>query len=576
MNEFIKQHQGEILGAVSGLDRMRLRGTLRMLAVPVLLMRWLTARRVLIKDFGDFLTQQTAALKQAVEEVAQRCVGGQSLARQRAARERRTAIDFLRSSRISKEDLVAELIRREGLTDGVVCVLSASELSPSYEVHRNATAKLLEIQPKRRPCLHWYVYFLDALWGLCHVRIQSWLPFTVHVCVNGREMLCRELTRRGIGFERRDNCLVRVEDVATAQQILDSQPWAPWSTQLNDLLRRACPPLLELPGLGGQGHPPLEYYWSADETEWATDIMFRSSSSLAGLYPSLVHHGMTTFSSRDTMRFLGKVRIPREGVDVRFNGEVKTKKLIRPEGVCLKHWLNRNTLKMYDKQGTVLRVETTINDARDFGVHRASEKTPDGPKRWRKLRKGVVDLPRRAEISQACNTRYLTAYAAVESSTPLGTVADELARPVLTKQTSGDGRPRTTRARGLNPLTGLDAQLAAILLRGEFALNGFRNRDVRDFLFATPPPTTISPPARPAANSGTTAADSATTPPSDLDRRRQSGQVTRLLRLFRSHQLIQKIPHTHRYKLTAKGRQILPTFTAARSASTKKLGQLAA
>jgi hypothetical protein len=161
---------------------------------------------------------------------------------------------------------------------------------------------------------------------------------------------------------------------------------------------------LELPGFGGQPH---EYYWSADETEWATDVMFRSERELAALYPSLIQHGMTTFSSSAVMRFLGKVRIPKSGVDVRFNGEVNTKKLIRPEGVCLKHRLNRNTLKMYDKQGTVLRVETTINDTSDFGVHRASEQDPSGPKKWRKLRKGVADPPRRAAISQAANTRYL-------------------------------------------------------------------------------------------------------------------------------------------------------------------------
>ncbi|HLQ43224.1 MAG TPA: hypothetical protein VK137_00730, partial [Planctomycetaceae bacterium] len=103
----------------------------------------------------------------------------------------------------------------------------------------------------------------DAVRGLCHGRIQSWLPFTVPVCVNGRERLCRELTKQGLGFERRDNCLARGDDVAAAQTILDSQPWDTWSTRLDDLVRRACPELLELPGFGGRPH---EYDWSADET----------------------------------------------------------------------------------------------------------------------------------------------------------------------------------------------------------------------------------------------------------------------------------------------------------------------
>jgi hypothetical protein len=538
MNEFNSKHQKHILGTLSGFDRIRFRGTFRVLAVAKLLMMWLTQQKVLIKEFGDFAEALTQRLKRSVEQVAKRRVRD---------------IEFLRSSKWSKEDLVAELIRREGLTEGVVCVLSAVEPCRSYEVRRNPQTKTLDLEAQPRKCLHWYVYFLDAVLGLCHVRVQSWLPFTVHVCVNGREWLCRELTKQGIGFERRDNCLARVDDVAAAQQILDSQPWEVWSTRLDDLVRRACPALLELPGFGGRPH---EYYWSADETEWATDIMFRSEKKLAALYPSLITHAMSTFSSRDVMRFLGKVRIPKSGVDVRFNGEVVTQKLIRPEGVCIKHRLNRNTLKMYDKQGSVLRVETTINDTSDFGVHRASEQDPHGPKKWRKLRKGVADLPRRAAISQAANARYLAAQAAVDSQTPLGTVADKLAKPVVTK---------TSRSRGLTPLTGIDSQLITILLRGEFALNGFRNRDVRELLF----PTTNAP-----------TSDSTATPEADeaalAERRRQSGQVTRLLRLFRAHGLIQKIPRTHRYQLTANGRRILPTFPAARAASTKALNQIAA
>ncbi|MFM9966431.1 MAG: hypothetical protein ACKV2Q_35085 [Planctomycetaceae bacterium] len=533
MNEFIDKHQKDILGVLSGFDRVRFRGTFRVLAVVKLLLVWLTNQRVLIKDFGDFAESLTQRLKQSIEEVAQ--VHGR-------------AIQYLVSSRITKEQLVAELIRREGLTEGVVCVLSAVESCRSYEVRRNPETKMLDLEAKPRKCLHWYVYFLDAVLGLCHVRIQSWLPFTVHVCVNGRERLCRELTKQGIGFERRDNCLARVADVAAAQQILDSQPWDVWSTRLNDLVRRACPALLELPSFGGRPH---EYYWSADETEWATDVMFRSEKQLAELYPSLITHAMSTFSSRDVMRFLGKVRIPRSGVDVRFNGEVVTKHLVRPEGVCIKHRLNRNTLKMYDKQGSVLRVETTINDTSDFGVHRASEQDPSGPKKWRKLRKGVADLPRRAAISQAANARYLAAQAAVDNQTPLGTVADKLAQPVITKK---------SRSRGLTPLTGIDSQLITIFLRGEFALNGFRNRDIRDLLFAI------------SHSAATHDADEVTL----AERRRQSGQVTRLLRLFRAHGLIQKIPRTHRYQLTAKGRRILPTFPAARAASTQALNQIAA
>jgi hypothetical protein len=285
-----------------------------------------------------------------------------------------------------------------------------------------------------------------------------------------------------------------------------------------------------------------EYYWSADQTEWATDVMFSSPAALADRYPSLLRHAMTTFSSREVMRFLGRTRLPaRGGVDVRFNGEVVTELRERPEGTRIKHRLNHNSVKMYDKQGSVLRIETTIDDPRDLSVYRSKESDPAGKKTWQRLRKGVVDLPRRAEISQAANARYLTALAEADTSTPLGKLADAVGAPVM---------KHARRFRGLNPLSGPDSQLAQIMLRGEFTLTGFRNRDIRARLHPQ------------------------TAPP--RERRRQSGQVSRLLRLFREHGLIRKLKGTHRYQLTAHGRRTLPAFIAARNTSTEDFSKLAA
>jgi hypothetical protein len=285
---------------------------------------------------------------------------------------------------------------------------------------------------------------------------------------------------------------------------------------------------------------PLRHYWSADETEWATDIMFRSPTALANLYPSLIQHAMTTFSSPDVLRFLGRKTLLSGEVHGKFQGEVISDLRRRAEGVRVKHRLNRNSIKMYDKQGSVLRIETTINDARDLRVHRASETNPQGPKTLRVLRKGVVDLPRRAAISQAANQRYLDALAAVDTPVPLSIVIDRLSQPIL--HDAG-------RARGLHPLCGEDARLAENLLRGEFTLNGFRNRDIRALLFAN------------------------TEDKSEM--RRQSAKVGRLLRLFREHGLIYKVTRTHRYQLSAAGRRTLPLIVAARRANTQKLQQLA-
>jgi hypothetical protein len=523
MNQFITKHERNIVGVLSGWDRIRFRGTFRALAVTRLMMSWLLDRQVMLKHFKPLALELTAALKASVDKVA--------------AGAGRT-VQYLASSALSKEDLVRELLRREGIEKGLVCVLSCVEPCQTYDIHKNRETKHIELVQRLRKCLHWYCYFLDAQLGLCHVRIQSWLPFTAHICVNGREWLCRALTAAGIAFRRSDNCLVDVADIPTAQRLLSAQPWANWQRILNGLVRRACPALAELPGRDG----PLSYYWSADETEWASDVMFRSPAALAELYPSLIGHAMRTFSSREVMRFLGRTRLPaRGGVDVRFNGQVTSDLAPRPEGLRIKHRLNHNSIKMYDKQGSVLRIETTINDARDLSVYRTSEADPQGDKKWQRLRKGVVDLPRRAEISQSANARYLAALAKADAGTPLGKTADAIRRPVIRS---------TRRFRGLNPLSGPDALLAQSLLRGEFAINGFRNRDIRRLR---------CPRTRSAE-----------------DQRRHSAQISRLLRLFREHGLIYKIKGTHRYQLTAQGRRTLPAFIAARNASTEQLNKLVA
>jgi hypothetical protein len=522
MEQFITKHRAQIVGVLSGWDRIRFRGTLRVLAVVPGLFSWLCEQGILLKQFKGFALELTEHLKTSVEGVA-------------AAAGRK--IEYLASSALSKEALVQELLRRERIEQGLVCVFSCVEPCRSFDIRRDAAKRQIDLVSSLRKCLHWYLYFQHPLWGLCHVRIQSWLPFTVQICVNGRDWLCRSLAAAGIGFRRQDNCLVEVADVPAAQQMLDAQPWADWSGELEALLRQACPAACELSMRGS----PLRHYWSADQTEWATDVMFRSSAALSALYPVLLRHAISTFSSREVMRFLGRIQLPHAtGAGARFRGEVVSDLRQHVEGMRVKHRLNANSIKMYDKQGSVLRIETTINDARDLRVHRASETDPHGPKTLRILRKGVVDLPRRADISQAANERYLQSLAAVETSWPLKKALDRLSQAVIR---------HGHRSRGLHPLVGDDARLAEQLLRGEFAINGFRNRDLRALLYS---------------------------PSNDpREQRRQSGKVGRMLRLFRDHGLIYRVRGTHRYQLSAEGRRMLPAFLAARNADTLKLQQAA-
>ena len=514
MKSFIERHREKIKGVLSGLDRIRFRGTLRALAHAWGMHHYLLAAGVLLRDFGAYARDSSAQVRRATETWV---------------REQNRPLQFVRSSQTSKEEVALAIARRDGIQQGLVAVLSALEMCWSFEIGFDRQTRHIELRSGQRKCLHYYHYFLDPEFGLMHARVQSWLPFTIHVCLNGRDWLARQMDRAGLGYQQRDNCFIDVADFGRAQKLLHQQLAYDWPKRLDRLARLVQPAHAAL-----FGQRSLQYYWSVDESEWATDIAFRDPAELARLRPRLVRHGLETLSSHDVLRFLG-----RKHPEWCSRAEVSTDYQMRPEGVCVKHRVNNNVVKMYDKQRSVLRVETVINNAGEFQSYRTAEGEPaDAPKKWRPMRKGVADLPRRAEVSQAANDRYLQSLAAASLPPPL---VEKVCRP-----TRWQGR----RARALNPLAAKDARLLEAVMHGEFALNGFRNRDLRPLLFG----------------------DGTVTP---VQQRKQSAAVTRQLRLLRAHGLIRKVAHTHRYKISDQGTRIMTALLTARKANTSELSAAA-
>jgi hypothetical protein len=418
------------------------------------MMHYLWAVQVLLKNFAAHAQGLSQQVKEASEALARRT--GRPLR-------------YLPSSALDKEAIAREIAAADGIERGLICILSAVELCQTYEVVRDRASKHIELMPRQRKCLYLYHYHLDPRLGFMHARIQTWFPFSIQVCLNVREWLARQMDAAGLEYVKRDNCFTWLNDAERAQRLMDRQLKTAWPELLDGIARRLNPqhtPMFQ--------SFPVPYYWSTYQSEWACDILFRDAASLRQLYPRLVHHGLTTFLSPDVMRFLGH-RIPPDGrLPTMLKAEVASTLKTRPEGVRIKHRLGQNSIKMYDKQGSVLRVETTVNDAADFKSFRTPEGKPDAPKSWHPMRKGIADLHRRAEVSHAANERYLEALASVDDTQTLGELTARLCRPVVR-----NGR----RARPLNPYAPADAKLLAAITRGEFALNGFRNRDLRPILF---------------------------------------------------------------------------------------------
>jgi hypothetical protein len=516
MKEFVRRHAASVTGVISGFDRLRFRGTWRLGSSVRGLGTFMRYMGVLLKEAGQWMNECTEQVKKA------------SLA---AADAQGRPAKYVNDPSARKEDIAREIAERDGIRQGLVCVLTATEPCNSFDIQRNRQKKVLELVSRRRKCLHIYHYFQDPQFGLMHMRMQTWFPFTLWCCVNGREWLVRQLDEQKISYLKRENCLVAVGDVRRAQELADEQLKTDWAKVLDPIAALVHPIHRTM-----FADYPMDYYWSCQDSEWASDIMFRSPRALAELYPHLIRHGMQNLGCEQVMRFLGQ-KVPATGcINGNFTGEVVSDLKRRPEGIRLKHYVNGNSVKMYDKQGSVLRIETTIIQPRDFKVFRGTEEKPQA-KQWRQLRKGVADLQRRAEVSQASNERYATALSAAYCSKPLKELAEGVCR-----RKRHQNRP----VRALNPMGADDAALLETVSRGEFAINGFRNRDVRKCLYAKP---TADP----------------------REQKSRSSAITRKLRLLRAHGLIKKVPKTHRYTVTDRGREIITTLLAARSADAQKL-----
>ena len=511
MDQFIQKYQEKVTGVLSGFDRLVLRGTIRFLSYTAGMMNFLCDMGVLLKDFGNYVQETTNRLREASCE---------------AARRLDRPIIYLPSSNTRKELVARKIMHKDGITDGLICLLSCVEPCMSYDIRRDRSSKKLILEPKQRKCLYIYHYWIDPVFGFMNARIQTWFPFTIYICLNGREWLSRQMDKAGLKYKRIENCFTWLEDIETAQMLMNEQPKFSWVPELQLIALKLNPVHDEI------FHKyEMDYYWAVHQSEWATDIMFKSPQALSEIYPQLVSGAISSFSAPDIMRFLG--RKPHGN----YTGEVVSDYKKREEGIRVKHQVRSNSVKMYDKGRRNLRLETTINNPADFKVFRPLEGNPDGSHEWRIMRKGIADLPRRARVSQASNDRYANALASLNTDSPISKLVDPVCRPVVL-----NGR----RIRAIRPWSENDQLLVRIINRGEFAVNGFRNRDLLRYIF----PDSLSHPEK---------------------KGRFSARITRKLRLLRAHGIIQKVRKTHRYVLTTKGRKIITAILEYQNVSLDQL-----
>lgn len=520
MKTFLQKFAMVISGVLQGFDRVVFKGKLPQLYSRDGMNCYMAANHILLKEF-----------KTHAHDMTRRVVEASLVSRAKALERFR----YLNSSHASKEEVARQFAKKHLVQEGRVCVLQCVEPCWTFDLAKRENGKLT-VRGEPGKCSQLYHYYLHPQFGWMYVRLQTWFPFEIQVGINGREWLGRQMDREKLPYQRSDNKFLGVEDWTRAQQLLDEQLRTNWVNELNALQEQVHPlhP-------GHLGRLPLHYNWTVYQSEWATDVAFRSQAELERLFDRWLRQGFLNYDSVNVLRFLG-----RSG-QTRMNGVTDVETNVRGyfEGKRIKHWVNHNSLKLYNHHN-VLRPETTINDPKGFRVYRTAENNPEGAKAWRVLRRSVADLYRRAEVSQKANDRYLEALATMVETQTVKELAEPLTRRVP-EPNSSSGR----KMRGLNPLAAEDAALLVAVSDPRWMVNGLRNRDLVAMLYRSQ------------------AKD-------DQERRRRSAHATRLLRLLRAHGLLQKVPHTHRYQVGADARTTIHALLAARNANPDELTAKAA
>lgn len=244
------------------------------------------------------------------------------------------------------------------------------------------------------------------------------------------------------------------------------------------------------------------------QVEYATDIVFEKPDDLKHVYDTIVHTAVHSVKPDNIATFLGTK------LHWKYEGEMGNRFNRRILGTRIKHQMGEVSIKMYDKFGFVLRIETTVNDVSQFKLFRDVQQR-DGTvvQKVAPMKKNIYSLFPLIKLLQAANRRYLELVSSWDDPSDGAKKLEEISE----SKTDNDRR-----FRGFNFFSREDQRLFRILSRGEFSIHGFRNKSIRKWL----------PELSPAS-------------------------ISRILKRLRVHGLVKKVSGTHKYYLTKLGKNVI-------------------
>ena len=484
MELLTERYAERLAGVLSCYDRIVITGTLPGVCYAQGMTSFLYAKGIRIFDYPQF----ASPLRDQVRERAQ------ALAAKHDA-----AIEHINKPHIRKEEVVAKVLKTRGEHAGLVHIISAMETCQTYEPWHDKKTHKTFLRGGSSKCLHYYFYWMDAKLGLTYLRVPTYCPFRLQFYCNGHSWLAKKLADEGIDFATADNAFIRIEDWTRAQQLADALKPDALHRTLDRYARECCP----VSQAFGQS-----YHWSLMQTEYSTDLVFRSEATLAPLYEQISRQAVLAVKAEQVSTFLGKKLVPQ------LAAEIGSRLSTRIEGTCIKHRLGSCSVKLYDKFARVLRIETTTNDVSFFKHHRKVEhRDRHTTRELAPLKKSIYSLIDLREILLGCNRRYLEFLSSLDDHSAGLRALDRLT------ETKHEGEHTF---KGLNFFASVEQALLRALQRPQFTIHGLCRADLMSHL----------PDLSPAS-------------------------LTRQIRRLRVLGLLKRVAGTYRYYLTRLGRQAI-------------------
>ena len=391
-----------------------------------------------------------------------------------------------------KDDVAADYRRRFQGSEGILFLGKAQEKVTVFRTEKRSGAdgkKYAWLVKSATPVNQFYFYAIDDDFGPFFLKFCTYFPYNAKLCINGHEYVKRQLAKEGIAFEALDNGILSCADPKRLQQLCDGLSAAKIDALLRKWLAKLPHPFAAKDRKAG-----YRYAVSILQSEFSlTQVLDRPQTGRA-FFEEVIRENLD-LGRPDQVQLIFARRVTKR-TPGRFRTRVLTSGVVPSLHVDYKS----TKIKQYHKEGRALRTETTINNTYDF-----------------KINKGLNNLPALRQIGFQANRRLLD----VQRLSHDCTIGEDAFRQV--------NEPAVVAGQRASALGFADPVVQALfcaLLVFRLLPRGFSNRELRDHWapLLGKPSQSITP-----------------------------GQMTYHLRRLRLHGLIERVPKSHRYRVTDSG-----------------------